>query len=110
MTSAITSSPHSLNPAPAPNAPLEMQIPLPAPTHESRKIDATVAARAMERAMLEVRQARDKHIKHLKAMQKARSLGPDDYRRVEKLVQGAVDKANAEVKDMMAAAKRVMQI
>ena len=109
ITTALLSSPYSLNPnasaAPSTNGPpggqspnpLEILVPLPPPTQESRQQALDAATKAGETAQQAVRQARGAQQKKLRAMQLARTARPDDLRRAGEKMEKVVRERGKEV-------------
>lgn len=79
---------------PSPTSPLELSIPVPPPTAESRSATLAAATKAGEVAAAAVQNARAAQKKLLRAMDLARTVRPDDLRRagreMEKVVEGGV--------------------
>ncbi|KAJ5099117.1 hypothetical protein N7532_006118 [Penicillium argentinense] len=75
LASAIVSSNLSLTPQPDPYNPLQLNIPIPPPTKESRDQNVNVAKQAFEKAANTVRDARGVMHKRLQDMQKRRLRG-----------------------------------
>lgn len=67
------------------------------------------AAKAGERAVSAVRDARAKQQKKHRAMQSDRSIRPDDIRKAGALMEKAVERGNAEVKKIVDNAKRTLE-
>ncbi|MCJ1387428.1 hypothetical protein MMC18_000271 [Xylographa bjoerkii] len=109
ITSAILSSPYSLNPVPAPHSPLELHIPVPPATHESRQQTLAVASKAGETAGHAVRQARGAQQKLLRAMELAKKVRPDDLKKAKDRMEKVVEKGNEEVKKRVEGARRALE-
>lgn len=79
---------------PSPTAPLELSIPVPPPTAESRRATLAAASKAGEVAAAAVQNARAAQKKVLRALELARTVRPDDLQRagreMGKLVEGGV--------------------
>ncbi|MCJ1310893.1 hypothetical protein MMC25_004561 [Agyrium rufum] len=108
ITSAILSSPWSLNPQPSPTGPLELSIQIPPPTAESRKQTLEEAKKMGQQAEHSVRQARGAQQKRLRAMQVARSAGPDDLKKAGDRMEKIAEAAQGEVKRVMEGARKVL--
>ena len=109
ITTALLSSRYSLNPTPSPHNPLELHIPIPPPTAESRKQILDATAKCGEGAGNAVRQARSTQQKKLRAMTLARTARPDDIRKAGEKMEKVVEGGNKEVKDIVEQAKRALE-
>ncbi|MCJ1380827.1 hypothetical protein MMC17_003936 [Xylographa soralifera] len=109
ITSAILASPYSLNPVPAPQSPLELHIPVPPATQESRQQTVAAASKAGESANHAVRQARGAQQKLLRAMELARKVRPDDLKKAKDRMEKVVEKGNEEVKKRVEGARRALE-
>ncbi|MCJ1320269.1 hypothetical protein MMC15_005607 [Xylographa vitiligo] len=109
ITSAILASPYSLNPVPAPQSPLELHIPVPPATQESRQQTVAAASKAGEAAGHAVRQARGAQQKLLRAMELAKKVRPDDLKKAKDRMEKVVEKGNEEVKKRVEGARRALE-
>ncbi|MCJ1405324.1 hypothetical protein MMC11_008551 [Xylographa trunciseda] len=109
ITSAILASPYSLNPVPAAHSPLELHIPVPPATQESRLQTVAAASKAGEAAGFAVRQARGAQQKALRAMELARTVRPDDLKKARERMEKAVEKGNEEVKKRVEGARKALE-
>ncbi|MCJ1284941.1 hypothetical protein MMC26_004278 [Xylographa opegraphella] len=109
ITSAILASPYSLNPVPAPQSPLELLVPVPPATQESRQQTLAAASKAGEAAGHAVRQARGAQQKVLRSMELARTVRPDDLKKAKERMEKVVERGNEEVKRRVEGARRVLE-
>ncbi|MCJ1435884.1 hypothetical protein MMC27_005260 [Xylographa pallens] len=109
VMSAILASPYSLNPVPAPQAPLELHVPVPPATQESRLQTVAAAAKAGEAAGHAVRQARGAQQKLLRAMELAKKVRPDDLKKAKDRMEKVVERGNEEVKKTVEGARRALE-
>ncbi|KAJ6013262.1 hypothetical protein N7540_007853 [Penicillium herquei] len=109
VTSAIVSSNLSLTPQPDPHNALQLNIPIPPPTKESRAQGVAAAKQAFEKASSAVRDSRGAMHKRLQDMQKKKLARPDDVRNATILMEKATDKGQKEVKDLFEAAKKNLE-
>ncbi|MCJ1415549.1 hypothetical protein MMC32_001881 [Xylographa parallela] len=109
ISSAILASPYSLNPVPAPQAPLELHVPVPPATQESRLQTIAAASKAGEAAGHAVRQARGAQQKLLRAMELAKKVRPDDLKKAKDRMEKVVEKGNEEVKKRVEGARRALE-
>ncbi|KAJ5727099.1 hypothetical protein N7493_004919 [Penicillium malachiteum] len=109
VTSAIVSSNLSLTPQPDPHNALQLNIPIPPPTKESRAQGVQAAKQAFEKASSAVRDSRGAMHKRLQDMQKKKLARPDDVRKAHDLMEKATDKGQKEVKDLFEAAKKSLE-
>lgn len=99
----------SLTPQPDPHNPLQLNIPIPPPTKESRDQNVLAAKQAFEKAAHAVREARGAMHKRLQDMQKKKLARPDDVRNAHDLMEKVSDKGQKEVKDMFEAARKTLE-
>lgn len=88
---------------------MELQIPLPSPTAESRKQVLDRAAKVGETAQLAVRNARQAHQKRLRQMELSRRFRPDCMRMAGRDMEKEVEKGVAEVKRVLEGAKKMLE-
>ncbi|EQL31399.1 ribosome recycling factor [Blastomyces dermatitidis ATCC 26199] len=109
ITSSLLSSSLSLNPQPDPHNSLQLNVPIPPPTKESRDQSVKDAKAAMDKASTAVRNARGAINKKLKNMGVKKLVRPDDlHKQVEKMEKIA-EKGQKEVKDAFEAAKKALE-
>lgn len=111
MSSAIQSSSLSLTPQPDPTGanPLLLVLNIPPPTADSRKAAIAEASKAGEKASKNVRDARGKQQKKLRALQLNKSARPDDLKKAGTLMEKVVEKGTAELKKVVDNAKKVLE-
>ncbi|KAJ5752362.1 hypothetical protein N7520_009279 [Penicillium odoratum] len=109
VTSAIISSNLSLTPQPDPHNSLQLNLPIPPPTKESRDQSVQAAKQAFERATSTVRDSRGAMHKRLQDLQKKKLARPDDVRKAHDQMEKATDKGQKEVKDLFDAAKKTLE-
>ncbi|KAI9648852.1 hypothetical protein NHQ30_003493 [Ciborinia camelliae] len=98
-----------LQPQPDAHNPLALNIPIPAPTKESRDLALQAASKAGEQAGNGVRNARGAMQKKLRAMEVKKVVRPDDSKKAHKEMEKVVEKGNAEVKKLVEAARKGME-
>ncbi|EEH46661.1 uncharacterized protein PADG_02759 [Paracoccidioides brasiliensis Pb18] len=109
ITSALLSSNLSLNPQTDAHNSLQLNVPIPPPTKESREQSVKDAKAAMERASNAVRNARGAINKKLKHMGVKKLVRPDDlHKQIEKMEKVA-EKGQKEVKDVFEAARKALE-
>ncbi|KAJ5902433.1 hypothetical protein N7495_002961 [Penicillium taxi] len=108
ITSAIVTKVF-LNPQPDPHNALQLNIPIPPPTKESRDQSVKVAKRAFEKAAGTVRDSRGAMHKRLQDMQKKKLARPDDVRKAHEQMEKATEKGQKEVKDLFDTAKKALE-
>ncbi|OAX80826.1 hypothetical protein ACJ72_04835 [Emergomyces africanus] len=109
ITSTILSSNLSLNPQPDPHNTLQLNVPIPPPTKESREQSVKDAKAAMDKASNAVRNARGAINKKLKHMGVKKLVRPDDlHKQVEKMEKIA-EKGQKDVKEVFEGAKRALE-
>ncbi|KAH9864237.1 hypothetical protein J1614_010171 [Plenodomus biglobosus] len=110
ISSAISSSPHSLTPlSPEPSNPLTIQVPLPPPTGESRRAAVESSIKAAERADKWIQTARQEHNKKLRKYELNKDVLPDDLQKAKKRMEDVVKKGHGEVKRISEGARRVLE-
>ncbi|KAJ5147709.1 uncharacterized protein N7443_000703 [Penicillium atrosanguineum] len=109
LTSAIVSSNLSLTPQPDAHNPLQLNIPIPPPTKESRDQNVRAAKQAFEKAASTVRDCRGALHRRLQEMQKKKLARPDDVRKAHDQMEKATDKGQKDVKDMFEAARKTLE-
>lgn len=109
VSSAIQGSPLSLTPQPDVQNPLQLNVPLPPPTAESRREAVKQATAAADNASTMIRNARGAQQKRLNAMKVSRSARPDDLKKASDRMEKVVERGAAEVKKIVDAAKKVLE-
>jgi ribosome recycling factor len=109
ITSALLASPHNLNPTPDSHAPLELQLPVPPPTKESREQAGKEAGKAGERASEKVKEARGSMQKTLRAMEVAKTVRSDDIVKARDTMEAKVKEAQGEVKKIVDGARKALE-
>ncbi|KAL3470469.1 Hsp70 protein-domain-containing protein [Aspergillus californicus] len=107
--SAILSSTLSLTPQVDPHNALQLNVPIPPPTKESRDQTVVAAKAAMERASSSVRDSRGAIHKRLQDMVKRKIARPDDARKSQDKMEKLTEKGQKEVKDLFEATKKTME-
>ncbi|KAL1296693.1 hypothetical protein AAFC00_000169 [Neodothiora populina] len=112
VTSAIQSSSLNLTPQPDPtgqNA-LMLVLQIPPPTAESRKQAINAASKAGESANTAIRNARGAQQKKIRAAEKAKSVRPDDLKKIGVAMEKVVEKGTAEVKRVVEGARKALDV
>ncbi|KAL5365750.1 Hsp70 protein-domain-containing protein [Aspergillus floccosus] len=109
ITSAIVSSNLSLTPQPDAHNSLQLNVPIPPPTKESRDRTIGIAKTAMEKAAGAVRDSRGVVHKRLQDMQKKKTARPDDVRKAQEQMEKFTEKGQKEVKDLFEAARKALE-
>ncbi|KAL4996499.1 ribosome recycling factor-domain-containing protein [Aspergillus recurvatus] len=109
ISSAILASNLSLTPQQDPHNALQLNIPIPPPTKESRDQTVRAAKTAMERAASNVRETRGVVHKRLQEMIKKKIARPDDARKSQDKMEKLTENGQKEVKDLFEAAKKAME-
>ncbi|KAA8642182.1 hypothetical protein EYZ11_007396 [Aspergillus tanneri] len=109
ITSAILSSNLSLTPQPDAHNALQLNVPIPPPTKESREKTVVFAKMAMEKAITAVRDSRSSVHRRLQDMQKRKTARPDDIRKVQEQMEKLTEKGQKEVKELFEVAKKSME-
>ncbi|KAG9187399.1 hypothetical protein G6011_05270 [Alternaria panax] len=110
ISTAIAASPHSLTPlTPEATNPLTIQVPLPPPTGETRRLAVAEAVKASERADKAIQKGRQEHHKKLRKFQLNREVLPDHLQKAETKMEEVVKKGREEVKRISDGAKRVLE-
>lgn len=110
VSTAIAASDHSLTPlAPEPATPLTIQVPLPPPTGDSRRLALDAAQKAADRADKLVQGARQDHNKLLRRYEVNKQVRPDDIQKAKKRMEDVIKKGHTEVKRITDGAKRVLE-
>ncbi|KAK2749810.1 hypothetical protein FQN55_003046 [Onygenales sp. PD_40] len=109
ISSAITSSNLSLTPQPDAHNSLQLNIPIPPPTKESRDQSVKDAKAAMDKASNAVRNARGALNKKLKNMGVKKVVRPDDLRKAIEQMEKVAEKGQKEVKDVFEGARKTLE-
>jgi ribosome recycling factor len=109
INSAIIASNLSLTPQLDQHNPLQLNVPIPPPTMESREQTSKAAKVAMERAANAVRNSRASFHKRLQEMQKKKEARPDDIRKAHDQMEKVVDKGQKDIKDLFETAKKAWE-
>lgn len=109
ITSAIVSSNLSLTAQPDAHNSLQLNVPIPPPTKESRDRTIGIAKTAMEKAAGAVRDSRGAVHKRLQDMQKKKTARPDDVRKAQEQMEKFTEKGQKEVKDLFEAARKALE-
>ncbi|KAF3482042.1 uncharacterized protein GIQ15_04801 [Arthroderma uncinatum] len=108
VMSAIKASDLSLNPQADPNNPLQLNVPIPPPTKESRDQTVKDAKVAMEKASNAVRNGRAALNKKLKGKEVKKNR-PDEVRKAVDQMEKIAEKGQKEVKDIFDAARKALE-
>ncbi|KAL4798141.1 Hsp70 protein-domain-containing protein [Aspergillus venezuelensis] len=109
INSAIISSNLSLTPQQDPHNALQLNIPIPPPTKESRDQTVLAAKAATERAAQSVRESRGVLHKRLQEVIKKRLAQPDEARKSHAKMEKLAEKGQEEIKNLFDAAKKAME-
>ncbi|OKL56870.1 hypothetical protein UA08_07837 [Talaromyces atroroseus] len=109
VNSAIVSSNLSLTPQPDQHNPLQLNVPIPPPTKESRDQAVKAAKAAMDKASNAIRSSRATIHKRLQDMQKKKEARPDDIRKAHDQMEKVVEKAQKDIKDTFETARKTME-
>lgn len=109
ITSAIISSNLSLNPQQDSHNALQLNIPIPPPTKESRDQTVHVAKLAMEKAANAIRDARGAVHKRLQEAQKKKTATPDQVRKAREQMEKIAEKGQKEVRDLFETSKKALE-
>ncbi|KAI5289999.1 ubiquitin-protein ligase peroxin 12 [Ascosphaera acerosa] len=109
VSSAISSSNFSLTPQTDPANPLQLNIPIPPPTRESRDAAVKAAKAFMEKATQAIKNARQDVNKRLKEMGQRKTITPDTLHAALKDMEKATQAGQKRVKEAWEAAHRSLQ-
>ncbi len=87
----------------------QLNVPIPPPTKESRDLAMAAASKTGETANMGVRNARGAMQKRLRSMELKKAVRPDDLKKAHKEMEKIVEKAVAEVKNVVDAARKAME-
>lgn len=99
----------SLNPQPDPGNKLQLNLPIPPPTRESRDQALKDAKGAMEKAATAVKNARAVVNKKLSTMKTKKLARPDDVRKALDQMEKLTEKGQKEVKEAFETAKKALE-
>ncbi|KAI4090847.1 MAG: hypothetical protein LQ344_004494 [Seirophora lacunosa] len=109
LTTALAASPLALNAQPpSTHAPLELHIPIPPTTTESRHAALSAVSAKGEAALFALREARGAQKKRLRQLKLAAKVGPDSMRRAEKELEKVNERGVAEVKKVVEAGRKAL--
>ncbi|KAJ5753851.1 uncharacterized protein N7511_008004 [Penicillium nucicola] len=109
LTSAIISSNLSLTPQPDAHNALQLNIPIPPPTKESRDKNIQTAKQAFDKAAISLRDSRGAMHKRLQDLQKKKLARPDDVRKAHDQMEKVTDLGHKDLKDAFEAAKKTLE-
>jgi ribosome recycling factor len=98
-----------LTPQPDPHNALQLNIPIPPPTKESRDKNIQAAKQAYERAASAVRDTRGAMHKRLQDLQKKKLARPDDVRKAHDQMEKATDQGQKDVKDAFEGVRKTLE-
>ncbi|KAH7391423.1 ribosome recycling factor-domain-containing protein [Cadophora sp. MPI-SDFR-AT-0126] len=87
----------------------QLNVPIPPPTKESRDLALGAASKTGETANVGIRNARGAMQKRLRAMEIKKTIRPDDLKKASKEMEKIVEKAVADVKKTVDAARKGME-
>lgn len=102
---ATASSPNN----PSSTTQLEIHVPIPPTTTESRQTASGVATQKGEGALFALNQARSAEKKRLRALHLAKKVGPDDLRRAEKEMEKINKDSQAAMEKLVKERKRTLE-
>ncbi|KAI4171402.1 MAG: hypothetical protein LQ343_004258 [Gyalolechia ehrenbergii] len=107
LLTALASSPLSINPLPpSTDTPLELHIPIPPTTTESRQQALAQVSAKGDQALFALREARGAEKQRLRRLLLARKVGPDMLRRGGKLLEKVNERGMGEVKKVVQGGRR----
>ncbi|EHL03527.1 putative Ribosome-recycling factor, mitochondrial [Glarea lozoyensis 74030] len=110
IVSAIQANPElNLQPQIDAENPVQLNVPIPPPTKESRDAALKKAAETGEVAKTGVQSARAVCQKRLRGMEVKKVVRPDDLKKAGKKMEGIVEKGVVDVKKMVEVAKKGME-
>lgn len=109
ISSAIVGSDLSLTPQADPHNSLQINIPIPPPTKESRDQTTQAAKQAWEKASNAIRDSRGAMHKHLQQLEKKKIARGDDVRSAHGKMEKLVEKGQKDVKELFEVAKRGLE-
>ncbi len=99
----------NLQPQPDAHNALQLNVPIPPPTKESRDLALSAASKAGETAQLGVKAARAAMQKKLRAMELKKAVRPDDLKKAHKEMEKVVEKWTGDVKKTVETARKAME-
>ena len=105
MSSAIAASDLSLNPQGDPHNPLQINVPIPPPTKESRERVVQMVKKSADKASMAVRDARGAQHKKIKGT-KGRA---DDIKKAHDMMEKVAKKGQDDVKTLMQGAQKALE-
>lgn len=109
ILSAIQASDLNLTPQPDPQNPSQLNINLPPPTSDSRRVAVQTANKSAEAANTAIKNARSAQQKTLRSMQLSGGVRPDDQKKATTRMEKVVQDGSAEVKKIFESAKKVLE-
>ncbi|KAK2759071.1 hypothetical protein FQN54_003170 [Arachnomyces sp. PD_36] len=109
ITTTIQSSNLSLTPQPDPHNPLQLNVPIPPPTQESRDKAVQDARAAMDKAAAAVKAARATLQKRLRDMKLKKVVRPDDLKKAGDQMEKVAEKGQTEVKEVFEGVRKVLE-
>lgn len=109
LVGAIMASEHSLNPEVDANNPLLVLVPVPPATAETRAQAVVEAKKCLDKASLEVRNARGDAQKRFRKMELNKLVIQDELRKAHKSMEDVAKKGQDEVKRVFDAAVKTLQ-
>jgi ribosome recycling factor len=88
---------------------LQLNVPIPPPTKESRDQALAAASKAGEHANMGVKNARAAMQKKLRGMEVKKVVRPDDLKKAHKEMEKIVEKGTQDVKKAVDAARKSME-
>lgn len=107
VTTAIQSS--NFTPQADPHNPLQLIVPIPPPTQESRDKAVQDARAAMDKAANVVKNSRATQQKKLREMKLKKTVRPDDLKKASDQMEKVVEKGQKEVKDVFEGVKKALE-
>ena len=98
-----------MTPQPDAHNGLQINIPIPPPTKESRDKTVQNAKAAVDKAASAVRDSRGSVHKRLQDMQKKKVARPDDVRKAQDQMEKLTEKGQKELKDLFETSKKALE-
>ncbi|KAL9018989.1 MAG: hypothetical protein Q9185_003731 [Variospora sp. 1 TL-2023] len=110
LSTALAASPLALNALPpsSTHTPLELHIPIPPTTTESRQTALALVSAKGESALFALREARGAQKKRLRQLKLAAKVGPDKLHRAEKELEKVTERGVVEVKKVVEAGRKAL--
>ena len=99
----------SLNPQQDAHNAVQLNIPIPPPTKESRNQAVQVAKLGMEKAANAIRDSRGAILKRLQSVQKAKNATPDQVRKAREQMEKIAEKGQKEVRDLFETSRKALE-